>query len=57
MCLNVLPISDKQCLTLCVAGDVYTGNVSLTDRGDVCEKWSSQKLIKLNEPIDHNFCR
>lgn len=44
---------------LCYAGpgDVYTGNVSLTDRGDVCEKWSSQKLIKLNEPIDHNFCR
>ena len=39
------------------AGDVYTGSINVTARGDPCDSWSQQSVITLEEELDHNFCR
>jgi len=38
-------------------GDVYTGFINVTTKGDPCESWSQQSVIALEEKLDHNFCR
>lgn len=38
-------------------GDVYTGNINVTARGDPCDPWSQQSVIALEEELDHNYCR
>jgi len=38
-------------------GDVYTGFINVTTKGDSCESWSQQSVIALEEELDHNFCR
>lgn len=38
-------------------GDLYTGSINLTTKGDPCELWSQQSVIALEEKLEHNFCR
>lgn len=38
-------------------GDVYTGFINRTTKGDSCEPWSQQSLITLEEEVNHSYCR
>lgn len=38
-------------------GDVYTGFINVTTKGDSCESWSQQSVIALEKELNHNYCR